>query len=88
MCRYIQYVAHCMLPLQSMIFFRLSTYNSSFGHAAIRYGTTDDLRWKTERQAASLTVRLHMGVIFDPTVRYAAIASVLFDILLSASMTL
>jgi len=35
-----------------------------------------------------LTVRLHMGVIFDPTVRYAAIASVLFDILLSALMTL
>jgi len=27
---------------------------------------------------------MHMGVIFDPTVRYVALASVLCDILLSA----
>ena len=34
------------------------------------------------------TVRLHMVVMFDPTVKCAAIASVLFDILLNALMTL
>ena len=35
-----------------------------------------------------LTVRLHMGVIFDPSVRYSTIAPVLDDTVLSALMTL
>jgi len=35
-----------------------------------------------------LTVRLHMGVIFDPSVRYSTISPVLVDTVLSALMTL
>jgi len=31
---------------------------------------------------------MYIGVIFDPTIRYAVLVSVLFDILLSASVTL
>jgi len=36
----------------------------------------------------ALTVRLHMGVLFDPAVRYATLASVLLDVMLSALTTL
>jgi len=55
-----------------------------------KYVVLDSLRLTKQTACIReiLTVRMHMGVFFDPTVRIATIASVLFVTMPNASMTL